>query len=80
MLLQHDVRKKCAGIDGTEAFIEAHGDDRNVLKVLNSLTVGELHDEAGILSMQEEVTHAFLFDFTLLSREIEDHFYFLEEL
>lgn len=48
--------KKFAGIDGTEAFIEAHGDDRNVLKVLNGLTVGELHDEAGILSMQEQVT------------------------
>jgi len=34
------------GIDGTEAFIETYGDDRQVFKVLASLTVGDYKDEA----------------------------------
>eukprot|EP00210_Caulerpa_lentillifera_P000497 g480.t1 len=48
------VLEDIIGIDGTEAFIEAHGDDRNVLRVLNGLHMGELQDEAGILDMQQE--------------------------
>ena len=42
------------GMDGTDSFLEVHGGDRKVLKILQGLTVGDLNDSIGILDTEEE--------------------------
>ena len=51
------ISQLCSGVDGTDAFLESHADDRTVMKVLASLAVGELHDETGIVHELNQVTN-----------------------
>lgn len=43
------------GTDGSDAFLEVHGGDKRVIRVLDSLQVGELVDQQGLLETPAEV-------------------------
>lgn len=45
------------GMDGTEAFLEIHGDNKRVMRVLDSMLVGDLIDQQGLLENPEQVNH-----------------------
>lgn len=59
-LIQYLYLSVLKGLDGTDAFLEAHGDDRTVMKVLAGLAVGDLDDEAGLLDAHSLVSAQFL--------------------
>ncbi|GMH33879.1 hypothetical protein BSKO_01713 [Bryopsis sp. KO-2023] len=48
------VLEDITGMDGTDSFLEVHGGDRKVLKILQGLTVGDLNDSIGILDNEDD--------------------------
>lgn len=59
-----------SGMDGTEAFLEIHGDNKRVMRVLDSMNVGDLIDQQGLLENPDQVkcflTHVCSFILTRL--------------